>query len=101
MIQKQEETIKSLKLDHQVLKQELESNRRIAMGNSRLSEQSDGGRSVYSDVDHGAQGGSDVKKLQKVIKNLNYQKNLLRNELTKERETFYKIKKAEEKDLEQ
>ena len=42
------------------------------MGNSRLSEQSDGGRSVYSDVDHGAQGGSDVKKLQKVIKNLNY-----------------------------
>lgn len=44
---------------------------------------SEGGRSNYSEVD-GA-GSSDVKKLQKIVKNLNYEKNLLRNELNKER----------------
>lgn len=65
------------------------------MGNSRLSDQSDDGRSVYSDVDHVGQGGSDAKKLQKIIKNLNYEKNLLRNELNREREAYYRIKKAE------
>ena len=55
------------------------------MGSSRLSDQSDGGRSVYSEADFGGQGTSDAKKLNKIIKNLNYEKNLLRNELNKER----------------
>lgn len=70
------------------------------MGNSRLSEQSDGGRSVFSEVDHG-QGTNDVKKLHKMIKNLNYEKNLLRSELNKERESYYRAKKGDVQVLEQ
>ena len=43
---------------------------------SRVSDaHSDGGRSVYSEVET----GNDVKKCQKIIKNLNYEKNLLRS----------------------
>lgn len=33
---------------------------------------------------------SDTRKLQKMVKNLTYEKNLLRNELTKHREELYK-----------
>lgn len=63
-----------MKIRNKILEEEVESNRRLTIENSRISDvHSDGGKSFYSEVD-----SPDTKKLNKIIKNLHYEKNLLR-----------------------